>query len=94
MGDSKRDQIAALMREAGKAHHRAHASTGGENPEWARWYADHLAQPLGAALGRTFSAERLAQDLAAVDAEHRARAPEADWPDYYAEWFLDRYSGE
>lgn len=87
---SRREQITALMREAGGAHHRAFLRTNGEDPEWPAWYAAYLAEPLGALLGRPLEAEELAADLEAVDREHRDRGRGVDWPSYYADWFLDR----
>ena len=39
--------LAKLLREVADAHHDAFAATGGEDPEWPRWYAarvmPHLA---------------------------------------------------
>lgn len=86
------EQIAALLRDAKAAHGRAFASTHGEDPDWPRWYAVYLAAPLGALLGRTLDVEVLAAELAALDADQRQNAPDADWPVYYAARFMLRYA--
>src|SRR5437867_6375182 len=45
------EQLAALFREAGAAHHKAFAATDGEDPDWPSWYARYLAPRLQQALG-------------------------------------------
>lgn len=89
---SQRHRLAELSRDIARAHHRAYADVDGKNPNWALWYADHLRRPLGELLGREFQTDELAKELTAVDAEQRERAPESDWPTYYADWFLARYT--
>jgi hypothetical protein len=85
-------QIAALLREAAAAHSRAFASTDGYDPDWPRWYADYLLAPLDSLLGRTLDLGQVAAELAALDADQRQNAPGADWPLYYAAWFVQRYT--
>ncbi|MGH2357147.1 MAG: hypothetical protein ACRDGJ_03925, partial [Candidatus Limnocylindria bacterium] len=88
------ENIAALLREAGSAHHLAFAATNGDDPDWPRWYAEYLATPLAELLGRPLTVSALEADLASADAEHRTRAPSADWSSYYAGWFLERNGGQ
>jgi hypothetical protein len=83
-----RTRIARLFRETGAAHHRAFAATDGDDPDWPRWYAGHLAEPLSRLLGVELEALGLEADLKAVEAEHGAQAPDSDWASYYADWFL------
>ena len=85
-----RDQLAQLFRETSDAHETAFAATHGEDPNWSVWYADHLAGPLSQCLGTDLPADSLVADLRAVDQAQRA-TPTADWPEYYATWFLERY---
>ena len=33
------DELAALFRETGAAHHQAFAAKGGDDPDWPAWYA-------------------------------------------------------
>ncbi|MGH7526474.1 MAG: hypothetical protein ACREMX_07195 [Gemmatimonadales bacterium] len=94
MTDVERERLADLFRETGAAHHRAFAATNGEDPAWPRWYAEYLATPLAELLGRPLTVSALEADLASADAEHRTRAPSADWSAYYAGWFLERYGGQ
>jgi len=87
----RRARLAALLRDAGQAHHRAFAHVNGEDAEWPAWYAGWLAPRLDGLLAPPVPAERLAADLRAVEDERRARAPGAGWPAYYAEWLISRY---
>ena len=88
---SPRTTLAEFLRAAGKAHHRAFAATSGEDPGWAEWYARDLAATLSAFLGIELRPDTLTADFKTVDAEMRARAPLADWAQYYADWFLARH---
>ena len=85
------DRIAALLREAGAAHHRAFAATNGDDPAWPRWYAEFLVTPLGELVGRSLAVDVLAMDLASLDTAHRATAARSDWPTYYAERLFAHY---
>ena len=71
--------LAALLREAGRAHHRAFASVNGAEPEWPSWYAQYLVARLEAVLTAPFAVPDLATELAALDAAQRAQAPGTDW---------------
>ena len=46
MNDNLTSRVAALLEETGKAHHEAFASTGGDDPEWPLWYANHARDRL------------------------------------------------
>jgi hypothetical protein len=91
MKDGPAQRIAVLLRETGQAHHRAFADVNGEDPEWPRWYAERLVEPLGRELGTNLDATTLARDLADAEAERQARTPDAEWPGAYATWLLGRY---
>jgi hypothetical protein len=82
------EALASLFREAGSAHHRAFASTNGEDAEWVAWYADYLSPRLEQALGRRFDVRELAGDLRRVDANYRAGEQTLAWPEFYARSFL------
>ena len=82
--------LAALLREAGSAHHRAFKSVNGADSEWPAWYADYLAPRLEALFGTAFPVPALAADLAALDAAQRAGAPGTDWAADYAAALLNR----
>lgn len=85
------DRLARLFRDTGTAHHAAFAATDGEDPGWPAWYAAHLAAPLSQLLGTDLRADTLAADFHAVDQAQRAAMPPAEWSEYYAAWFLERY---
>jgi hypothetical protein len=85
-------RVAALLRDAGRTHHRAFVTTDGDDPEWPRWYAEHLAGPLGELFARPMLVGVLATELAALDVEHRLAAERPDWPSYYAVRIVDRYA--
>jgi NAD(P)H-hydrate epimerase len=87
---TSRVALAQLFRATGQAHHQAFAATNGDDAEWPEWYARHLALPLSRVLGRALPHDALATALRDVDVDMRAKAPAADWPQYYADWFLAR----
>jgi hypothetical protein len=87
-----RRAIAELLRETGHAHHQAFIHVNGEDPEWPAWYASYLVGRLGALLRTPLEESALAAQLAEVEEERAAKAPGADWPAYYADWFLRRYA--
>jgi hypothetical protein len=82
--------LAALLRETGTAHHHAFAASDGDDPEWPRWYAEHLVGPLQSR-GIRLTVDRLAAELGRLDAEHRAAAVSAPWAEYYAERLLEKH---
>ena len=83
--------LAQLFRDAGAAHHRAFAATAGEDAEWPAWYAAYLAPRFGGLVGGVRSVDRLAADLVIVDREYRDAGSTLAWPEYYVEWFLQKY---
>ena len=85
------EALAALLRDTAQAHHHAYAATDGADPEWARWYGQHLAAPMARLVGAAPDAARLAGDLRAIDVQHRRENPDASWPEYYARWFAATY---
>jgi glutaredoxin len=84
------DQLADLLRDTGQAHHRAYIEQDGADPDWAIWYAEHLQDRLTRQFGFSVSTAELVECFLQADVEHSARAPERDWPDFYAELFLER----
>ncbi len=84
--------IAALMVETGKAHHHAFAATDGADPDWAIWYAEYLQVPLAKVLQTPFTKSQLIYCVMNADFERTARAPESDWPEFYADHFIERFA--
>jgi hypothetical protein len=85
-------EVAALLREAAAAHHRAFAASNGDDPDWPEWYADHLSRPLARVLGQSLATPVLAAELRALDASHRTAPGRTDWPEYYAAHLVARFS--
>lgn len=90
MNSELRSKLADLLRETGRAHHDAFLATDGADPDWPIWYAGYLQDPLNALLEVDYTKSKLVHCLMDVDDEHQARSPEASWPEFYADQFLDR----
>lgn len=86
------EKLASLFEETGEAHHRAFEKTDGADPEWPSWYAGHLQESVNEMLGATLTKSELIYLVVAAEKERAERAPEAPWPRYYAQFFLERYS--
>lgn len=59
-----RDEVVGFLVTTAREHH---ATTGGVNPEWARWYAEHLVVDLNEALSADMTVEQLEEWLKAAD---------------------------
>jgi hypothetical protein len=82
--------LAALLRDAGRAHHEAFAHVGGADPDWARWYAAFLAPRLAIFGAPSVDAAEVASALADAEQSRKQDSTDADWPTYYASWMLAR----
>jgi len=85
-------QLADLFRETGSVHHKAFIKTNGEDPEWPLWYADYLIEKLGKLLNAKFTKSELVYLLVTAEKERALMAPGSDWPRYYANFFIERYT--
>jgi len=83
-------QLGRLLAAAARAHHE---ETGGVNEHWAEWYASRLVGEIDSHVGFSPSLDQVTKWLTSADEKHRAEAPEARWPYYYAELILDAVSG-
>jgi len=83
-------QLEALFRETGMAHHKAFIATNGDDPDWPLWYAEYLGEKLHAILGSSMNRSELAELLIKVEEERKALAPGSSWPAYYAHFLLTR----
>lgn len=87
MTDSTRlDEIARLMVGAARAHHEA---TGGTNPGWARWYAEHLIDDVNRAMGSDMELDELEGWLVQADRRYQEESPAQSWPKAYAGWLIE-----
>ena len=87
--ETKVQELAALFRETGEAHHQAFLETDGVDPEWALWYAEYLHDRLGQFLAAPITRSRLVFCLIGADDEHRATESGTPWPEYYARRFVE-----
>ena len=92
MNTERRDNLAALLQETGRAHHKAFEVTDGADPDWPIWYADYLKEPFAEQFGMIFFNSQLIYCLMDADFEHQARSPGSDWPEFYAGEILERFA--
>ena len=93
MGDKDQiKKVSLLLLETGQAHHRAFIETDGVDPEWPLWYADYLMDRLPAVLGRELTKSEIVYCLVDLSKKQPVIAPKAWWPDFYADYFLEKYS--
>ncbi len=83
-----RQKLVALFRETGPAHHRAYIQTDGADPEWPLWYAEHIQAQVNGLLGASLTRSKIVQLLVSASEEQAVQAPQADWTEYYADYFL------
>lgn len=89
--DNRRQQIEALLHEAGTAHHEAYIETDGADADWPIWYAEYLRDRLAELLDARFTRSELIYLLVGLDREVQRVAPGANWQAYYARALLERY---
>ncbi|NIV31834.1 MAG: hypothetical protein GWN58_20810 [Anaerolineae bacterium] len=82
------DELAELLRQAGKAHHQAYIETDGEDPEWPLWYAEYLIDKVPEHLGRQPTKSELVYLLLAAAKRQDVEANDDPWPEYYARFLL------
>ncbi len=92
MNFEKRDNLAELFQETGRAHHEAFAATDGADPDWPIWYADYLKEPFAERFDMIFYKSQLIYCLMDADFEHQARSPDIIWPEFYANEILERFA--
>ncbi len=88
---SKEQQLEALLREAGDAHHKAYIEVDGADADWPIWYAEYLRDRLAELLEAQFSKSELVYLLISLDREVQRLAPGANWRAYYARVLVERY---
>ncbi|MDW3646014.1 MAG: hypothetical protein R8P61_03050 [Bacteroidia bacterium] len=90
MDKNKKEELAALFMQAGKAHHHAYIETDGDDPEWPLWYSEHLKESLPALLGVEMTRSRIIYELMHLD--DTADTSKEHWTEVYAETLLAKYS--
>jgi len=86
------EKLEELLRKTGNEHHKVFIKTNGDDPEWPLWYADYLLDKLGKLLNAKFTKSELVYLFVMAEKERALMAPGADWPRYYANFFIERYT--
>ena len=87
-------ELARLLREASGAHavYERDVLGGVRDETWADWYAGYMLEHGAASIAGWPAGARTLEGAAALlaraDENHRATAPEEDWPEYYARYIL------
>lgn len=92
MNSQLKEKLVDLFRETGSAHHVAFAATGGEDPDWPLWYADHMHAPLRDLLKIPFTKSEVVYCLMRAESEHTVRSPGEDQAKYFADHFMECFS--
>ena len=92
MNTELRDGIGQLLLDTGHAHHKAFEVTDGADPEWPIWYAEYTKDTFAEQFGMYFSQSQLIYCLMNASFEHEARAPDTEWPEFYADEIVERFS--
>ena len=94
MNNDRSTRVAALLHEAGETHHTVYRIVDGDDPDWASWYADWLANlsELPQILERTPVRSELTWLLVSLDKDYAAAKPETPWPQWYAERIVEHFS--
>ena len=87
-----RDSIGKLLLDTGRAHHEAFGVTDGADPDWPIWYAEYSKDTFSEQFGMSFTKSQLIYCLMNADFEHDARAPDSDWPEFYANEIVERFA--
>ena len=92
MNTELRDNIGKLLSATGHAHHKAFEVTDGADPDWPIWYAEYSKDTFADQFGMSFTKSELIYCLMNASFEHDARAPDSEWPQFYANEIVDRFA--
>jgi hypothetical protein len=94
MNDDRSARVAALLHEAGETHHTVYRIVDGDDPDWASWYADWLANlsELPQILETRPVRSELTWLLVSLGKEYADAEPETPWPQWYAERIVKHFS--
>ena len=88
MPETAQNRLVAIFHETGPAHHRAFIGTDGADPEWPLWYAEHVQEQVNGLLKANLTRSKIVQMLVTASEEQAVHAPETDWAEFYADYFL------
>ena len=92
MNTELREGIGKHLLDTGHAHHKAFEAINGADPDWPIWYAEYAKDTFAEQFGMHFTKSQLIYCLMNADFEHEARAPDSEWPDFYASELVERYA--
>ena len=87
-----KSKLADLFRATERAHISAHNHTKDESPDWSFWFAEKLQAPLRSEFKIKLTKSEIVHCLMQSEMEHLARAPQDDWAEFYAAFFLERHA--
>lgn len=85
------EKLTALLDDIAEQHHKAFASTNGNDPMWALWYAKRLVadSSFTSLVPLLRDADELADRLTELDVSFRKQKDEQSWQRYYARQLLE-----
>ncbi len=86
-----RKQLVSLLKRTGKEHHEAFADVDGEDPEWAKWYAERMHAEFEGLVDMSVGVAGLADLLDRFSKMQEEEAPDDHWAEYYARKLLAFY---
>jgi glutaredoxin len=92
MNTELRDSVGKLLLDTGHAHHKAFEVTDGADPDWPIWYAEYSKDTFAEQFGMSFTKSELIYCLMSANFEHDARAPDSEWPEFYANEIVERFA--
>jgi hypothetical protein len=92
--DARVAQISSLLHQAAETHHVVFAISDGDDPDWASWYADWLANlsSLPDVLGTRPVRSELTYLLVSLDKEYTRDKPADRWEDFYAARLYEHFA--
>ncbi len=84
--DPRFNDLVGFLVATARAHHNA---TGGDNPDWAHWYAKRMIDDVNATLGKSLEFDDLADWLLGADRRYRSDDQHEGWPKAYARWLIE-----
>jgi hypothetical protein len=87
------ERVAALLREAGEAHHVVYRIVDGDDPDWASWYSEWLVElsELPELLGQAPVRSELTWLLVQLDRDYGTQKPSEPWPQWYAARIVEHF---
>jgi len=94
MSASAKDSLIELFKQAAEGHHEKMIAGETPNEEWPMWYAGFLREKIMDHLPGidSITQSELVYLLVMLDKKLKAEDPDAFWPSFYADYFLEHYA--